>query len=523
MTTVSPPPALASAAVVFFGRYGDVVRLAREREVPRQALYRQAHALIRVLEQAGYRQELDRLRRQTGELSQQLAATQEQLRQAAVPTPQRLEQFVATAQALGVSLSPACQLLQVIWPGRLPSRAVLGRLAQAAGGRAAAVLAVLDRVSRRRARQVAADEIFAGRKPVLMTVEQESLCWLGGRLADDRTGPTWAAELRQLPALEQLTRDGGQGLRKGLAEVNRERREANQASAGDQEDHFHLLYQSRRALHTVRQKAVRALHKAEETQKALDHLARHGRPRTGGGVKAAAHRWRVAESAFDRWAAQERAFGRLRAALTLFTPEGELNTRARAEADVQAALAELTGPEWTRARRRLMVPETFTFLDRVHEQIAAVPLPEPVKAQAARAEGLRRRPELLRGDGPQAAALRGVVLAAAVAQALLEKAGQFGLDALLSIIRGAWRASSLVEGLNSVVRMHQSRQKRLTQGLLDLKRLHWNLHRFTSGRRKNECPYGRLGLLLPPGDWWDLLNRPPEQLQQQLSALNPAP
>ena len=70
--------------------------------------------------------------------------------------------------------------------------------------------------------------------------------------------------------------------------------------------------------------------------------------------------------------------------------------------------------------------------------------------------------------------------------------------------------------------LFQGRQKRLTQGLLDLKRLYWNTHVFTAGRRKKQSPYGRLGLVLPPGSWWQLLQMPPEQLRQQLSALNPA-
>jgi hypothetical protein len=66
-----------------------------------------------------------------------------------------------------------------------------------------------------------------------------------------------------------------------------------------------------------------------------------------------------------------------------------------------------------------------------------------------------------------------------------------------------WWANSLLEGLNSVVRMQQARQKRLTQGLLDLKRLQWNLHRSAAGRRKGQSPYERLGVVLPPGSWWE--------------------
>jgi hypothetical protein len=71
--------------------------------------------------------------------------------------------------------------------------------------------------------------------------------------------------------------------------------------------------------------------------------------------------------------------------------------------------------------------------------------------------------------------------------------------------------------------MQQARQQRMTQGLLDLKRLSWNLHTFGTGPRKGQSPYQRLGLVLPPGTWWALLKKPPEQLRQELSALNPPP
>ena len=40
-----------------------------------------------------------------------------------------------------------------------------------------------------------------------------------------------------------------------------------------------------------------------------------------------------------------------------------------------------------------------------------------------------------------------------------------------AVLRGVWRASSLVECVNSVARMQQSRHRKMTQGLLDLKRL----------------------------------------------------
>ncbi len=522
MYSIPARQALASAAAVFHGRHGDVTTLARQRGVCRQALYREAHAARGALD-ADPDQQAAPLRQRLDEQQRQLDALRQQGTGAVAVDADKQAEFVATAQALGVSLSAAHALLRVLLGDRTPSRPTLGRRAQAAARRAEAALAVLDDFSRPRARQVAADEIFAGRRPILMTVEQDSLCWLGARRADSRGGAEWARELGRLPALEQLTRDGGLGLRKGLQAVNARRRAAGRPEVADQEDHFHLLHRARRALGEVRQKAVRAFRKAEAAQRAFDRDAWRGLRRSPMRSRVAKQRWRQAEQEFDRWSAQERAFERLRAVLRLFTPEGELNTRARAEALVRQALSELTGPEWARARRRLAAPETFTFLGRAHQRLAALPLAAGVKEAVVQAEGLRRQPEALRGAGPRAGALRGVALAAGLVLSLWEEAGRQAVPAVRGVLGQVWRASSLVEGLNSVLRMQQARQRRLTAGMLALKRLHWNLHVFAAGRRKGHSPYGRLGVVLPRGSWWDLLQMPPEQLRQQLSALNPSP
>jgi hypothetical protein len=398
--------------------------------------------------------------------------------------------------------------------------AQLGRLTRQAGRRATAVLAVLDEQARRRARQVAADEIFTGRRPVLMTIEQDSLCWLGGRPASKRDGDEWAKEFAKLPAAEQVTRDGGQGMERGLKVVNAQRRKDALPEIADQEDHFHILHRGRRGLRAVKHKASRALHRAEKVQAEQDGLRRRGLYRPGLASRVAL-RWRQAAAAFDRWSAQERSFQRLRAGLRLFTPDSELNTPGRSEAEGRAALEELTGPEWSRLRTRPVGPKALTFLGRVQEQLAALPVPAELRAAAVQVEGLRRQPEGLRGSGRSAAALRGVLLASGLVLTLAGQAGAQALALVRGVLDGAKRSSSLIEGLNSVLRMQQRRQKRLTQGLLDLKRLYWNLHVFVAGRRKKTSPYGRLGVKIPDGGWWQLLKMTPEQLRDQLSELNP--
>jgi len=91
------------------------------------------------------------------------------------------------------------------------------------------------------------------------------------------------------------------------------------------------------------------------------------------------------------------------------------------------------------------------------------------------------------------------------------------------VLRGVWRASSLVECVNSVARMQQARHRKMTQGLLDLKRLYWNLRRFRTGRRKDQTPYGLLGLNVPDLTFWEFLKLTPEELRQKLSPLGDTP
>ncbi len=181
----------------------------------------------------------------------------------------------------------------------------------------------------------------------------------------------------------------------------------------DQRDHFHILHRSRRG---ARYRAAQALQRAEQAQAAFDRDGRAGVTRSAMRGRLLNQAWAKAEQAFDRWTAQEAADRRRQAALEWITPEGTLDTRARAATEVHAAWAGQTGADWQRARR-LVTPEAYTSLDRVQEQFAAPPVTAELRQAAV---------------------------------------------------------------------------------------------------------YGRLGLVLPQDGWWALRKRTPEQLDEQLSALNPA-
>ena len=95
MCILSVPQRVASAAAVFCGRYGDVTRLAQQRGVFRQTLYREAHAVARALDpqpahaaQADGRQRLAQAQAEPTRLPQQRAQ--------ATVMPRKLRESVST-------------------------------------------------------------------------------------------------------------------------------------------------------------------------------------------------------------------------------------------------------------------------------------------------------------------------------------------------------------------------------------------------------------------------------------------
>jgi hypothetical protein len=518
MGMVAPGQRIASAFVVVFGRHGEVSRSARERGLCRQSVYRQSASALAALEGTGWRQQVAELKQQLRQSRQQVAALQARLAEAVVLDRDKQAEVACVGQARGISLPDVKALLDVLRPGQIASVATLGRRTQAAGERSRALLAVLDEYTRARVRQAAVDEIYVT-DPVLMVVEPESLCWVSGRLTESLRGQAWAAEFRQLPALEQVTRDGGKALAHGVAAVNEERQGQGQAAVADQLDHFHTLRGGSQGVRKLESRLRSALAEADDCQAALDRQRRHGRSENGYRHKAR-DRWAKAEKAMEAWQERDAVWQKTKAALQLVTPEGQLNTRVRAQAVLAETLPQLPEADFGKAKRMLQQHQTLTYLDEVQRKLDALPVPPEVRQAAVRQECLRRHPQLCQGETSQAAALRGVVLVCAVVLAKAGAVGQQAVQGVQAIFRTTWRASSLVECINSVLRMQQARHRKMSQGLLDLKRLYWNSHRFRSGRRRGTTPYERLGVPWPPGlRWWDLLKLTPEQLKDQLSAL----
>ena len=74
---------------------------------------------------------------------------------------------------------------------------------------------------------------------------------------------------------------------------------------------------------------------------------------------------------FQTYARQETAWRWLEAAFELYRPDGPLNDRAWAQAQIAQSVQELTGPVWSKVRNFVLDVRSSTFLDRMHRRLQA--------------------------------------------------------------------------------------------------------------------------------------------------------
>jgi hypothetical protein len=352
----------------------------------------------------------------------------------------------------------------------------------------------------------------------LVGIEPASMTAVVCHNASDRKAETWRQLLLPLEHVEFVVSDAAKGIAAAVERVADQRRETD-ASAPPLEhglDLFHTTQEAERVLAQEWRRVEALWGEAEACDAKVEHAKHQGTDARRGPAQTARAAWSKTIAEFERVERLEAAWRRCRAAFEVFRGDGGLNDRARAEAEIAAGLSVLCGLEWKKVGNFLRDRRSLSFLDRVHQRLAAAePRTEWCDLLAWRWWRLRHRAS---GANPLAA----LVWAVAVHRPL-EDAEQAAYDRIEAILASTFRASSAVECMNSVLRVQPSRHKRMTQPMLDLKRLYWNCHVLKAGKRKGHCPYKELGLPLPTFDFWELLQSDPKRLTQELSGQKVTP
>jgi hypothetical protein len=518
---------IGNAAARFLGSHGAVTEQAAKADCSRQTVYDHAdkvqHAVADAQLHGPSRQhlllEVQQLRDENRQLWDWLDTVLD------CPKDQQ-RQFAVTAAAMGLSLQQTLTLLAILLcADRLPSRATLGRWVQQGARRAGRLLNILDAACQRLVLCLCLDEIFFHRRPVLMAIEPHSMAWVVGERVSDRSGPTWAKALAAWPAVKDVAADGGSGIELGLKLAAAKRREQGAKAKVETAavplhvrlDVFHIKRDGERVLRLEWAAAERLWEEAEKVSRAKGRYDRTGVDRRHFKKDVAEKAWAPAEAALEAAEGVEAAWRRASAALEVWRPDGRLNERAWAAAELRAAAAGLPGARWAKVRRMLLDERALTFLDRLHEELArAESCAERREALVALWRWRRSSRQAGRAACSATAAVRG--LCCSVLEQRLGPGWPESYGRVSEVLSGVVRASSAVECVNSVIRMHQGRHRNLSQDLVDLKRLYWNCRAFVSGKRRKHCPYEHLKLQLPTYDPWKLLQMDPEELMQQLSS-----
>ena len=152
---------MRNAAAALCGRYGAVTARAKQASCSRQTIYEHGRRLIKQVAQ--HDQCPETLPAEPTPLKAERDELVERLRQSVVVGSEELERFTVTAQAMGVSLRQAEELLATLLPAeRVPDHSTMGRWSEDAGRRAGEVLAMLDPLCTSTVTTLCVDEIFFG-------------------------------------------------------------------------------------------------------------------------------------------------------------------------------------------------------------------------------------------------------------------------------------------------------------------------------------------------------------------------
>jgi hypothetical protein len=512
MRKLSMPCWIRHAAAARCGRSGAVTARAEAAACRRQTVYDHGRRLVeRVAERD---QKCDPLRAEAAQLPAERDALPQRLQDAVVVGPEEVERFVGVSRATGISLRQAEALLGTLLPAaRVPDQATLGRWTEAAGRRAGAVLAVRAPPRAPAVPTLGVDEIFWG-VATLVAVEPASLARLACDKTGDRCGAVWPAVLEPFAHRAFVVSEAASGIAAGVAAVAKAR-SASAVPLAHGLDVFPTNQEARRGRAGPWRRAEAAWDEAGAADAPVAEAKRHGKDARGV-AQQARRAWDQAERLLADVDRQEAAWPRARAAWAVFRPDGTLNERAWAAAELAAALGELRSPEGKKVGHFLKDPRALAFVERLQRRLAEAEPEAAWRPAWVRRWWLRHRAAPPALPPPTAVEPVQALLDAKVRDGERTAAEQAAYDRGAAVLRTTVRASRAVEGINSVLRRQQGRHRKMTHGLLDRKRLYGNCRRLQPGKRRGRCPYEMLGVPRPNTDCWALLPSVPQPTGRQL-------
>lgn len=423
-------------------------------------------------------------------------------------TPQRIENLVLTAVTTPPSYAGVGEYVAVAFGGQYrPSVGKISGMVTRSGRRAGLILtdpAVTDRFD-----EADPDELFAGHRPVLTVVEPASLAIGAVELSNSRHGKDWQVVLERFKHLRYVASDLGTGLKAGIGLCVHILRH--------QPDVWHLLV---RPLSVITRRLEASLNKAWDEERQA--VAQHQRPKGEGKLYApslACIQQTVADH-FDRMEPYYQGVETLFEALNPVVDEPgapRLRTKEEAQGMLTQALERLSQvgdaqlDAW-REKVEAHQEDLLAFLDQLHETLSTTPV-EGIEDQDL-ATALRQLvlSEILLSRQRQQTADEPVVAAYAQVWQQIARLGDLQKhypawrEAIAACLYRPRRSSSLVETVNSPLRTLQQIHRNLSQPLLDLYALRYNMTPFGNGcRRRGRSPYQRLGVDLGRDNWLEAL------------------
>jgi hypothetical protein len=351
-------------------------------------------------------------------------------------------------------------------------------------------------------------------------VEPSSLAVVACRKTGDRSGAAWTAVLAPFANLEFVISDAGTGIAGAVQTLRAARPDVTLEHGLDL---FHTAREAQIRLNAAWRRAEAVWDAAAVASTKTAAAKQRGQYAHGPALRER-NAWQKAKRSLAAVEQMEAAWRRIHAALSLFRPDGRLNERSWAAAEIAAALPALSGAEWKKLRNFLGDHRSLAFLDRVQRRLAAAVPEAALREACVRRWWLsQQHPPTTRSEPTTVTASLEALLDERIRTLKLSGTDQESYEQVSQILGTTVRSSSAVEGMNSVLRMQQSRHRRMTQGMLDLKRLYWNCRKLHSGPRRNRSPYELLGVALPSTDFWTLLQMPLAELQRRTQGLSIPP